>query len=729
MAVALNPTKTLYSKKGENSERSERNNTITSSASNNFMSASSYADSPSRQLRRSARVASLSPSSFTPLISEQSSSGSTSGTSSYMPTSPSSKYSMMRGGYNGVSIDEIVINEIEPENNRGIKNREKSTKPPLSSSSSSSSSFYPTLESFTNLRSNPDRKHPTLDFQPTNLSTPSTTLSQNNKSGITPAIKQINLHQQQETTPGQVFLENLVTKGDMEEIAKATPLGSYYNRKSSEAVVGVGADKSKIQIISEKSRASGSYSSNSFNSTINPQNNSFSTSLNRNSQSSNNSNNSNSSNSSYQAHNYTNRNAVEMVKTPQKQTNDPVIDSDETVKVVRTLRNRSIVASPLPATSSKSLAPSTSRENKPKIDVTVLFKKHQKNLLAYSLVSLFLFATIYHIYDGLFSIGIEDINSSSSSSAVGGSSGSAVGSSSSGAVVSGDNLVPVNQSEKEEILKLIETKFTEIQEVENEKVLNLFEKVEKIEKENPAVTAEQKKELERVSKLVEKLEEKFEELETKLEKEREKEKEKEREKKLQSKEKEKEKEKLQSKSESKSNPHSNPHSESNSNSKILTSHPHHFAHLKIVKHLSTSPIGSGLFKSSQFPPENAISPQPIPFKFSGNRGKLALFVILPHTPHNPPSHLILEHPLLPDRSCAPKDFEIWALRNVLNERDNPVLIFKGTFDLSKESQSFSLNQERLNKLIKDRTVLLQLRIRNNHGNSKFTCLYNLKFQI
>lgn len=125
MAVALNPTKTLYSIKKSKDEDpvksantkyySDNTNNPNSNSNNindNIINSNLYADSPSRQLRRSARVASLSPSSFAPLISTGSNNYSgtnsaTSSASSYAPASPSRKYSLMKSGKleNEITLD------------------------------------------------------------------------------------------------------------------------------------------------------------------------------------------------------------------------------------------------------------------------------------------------------------------------------------------------------------------------------------------------------------------------------------------------------------------------------------------------------------------------------------------------------------------------------------------------------------------------------------------------
>ena len=126
MAVALNPTKTLYSiKKSKDEEMIKINNNnanANNSKTNNYNSDNNgnnfYADSPSRQLRRSARVASLSPSSFAPLISASSNSSGTnsaiSSSSSYAPASPSRKYSLIKSG----KLDSEIV--LESDSNGSI---------------------------------------------------------------------------------------------------------------------------------------------------------------------------------------------------------------------------------------------------------------------------------------------------------------------------------------------------------------------------------------------------------------------------------------------------------------------------------------------------------------------------------------------------------------------------------------------------------------------------------
>ena len=229
MAVLLDPSKALYSSKSSSSSNGTVNEGGNKKKSNNsdyiasLYSSNSYADSPSRQVRRSTRVASLSPSSFTPLIPQMSLDNSeiipssASSTSSYMPSSPSRKYSLKRNGYQGAVMDEIKISDIEPENKN--KNSNFIEESGLTDSKNYSQNYTSSSGSSYTL-SNPERIHPTLTFQPTNLSTPSTLLSNpimSSSSGITPSVKHINLQE----TPTQRILEKLVTKGDMEEIAKA----------------------------------------------------------------------------------------------------------------------------------------------------------------------------------------------------------------------------------------------------------------------------------------------------------------------------------------------------------------------------------------------------------------------------------------------------------------------------------------------------------------------------
>ena len=672
MAVATNSKAAPYpTDKRKNVSEASGTNHSTFSLQNN-----SYADSPSRQLRRSSRVASLSPSSFTPLINDQtSSSGSSSASSSassYMPASPSRKYSMMRG-YNGVSIDEITINEIEPEN-RAVKKSLNSSQNSYSASSYApqqlQSSLYPSLSL------NSERKHLTLEFQPTNLSTPSITLlptgGGQSSSGITPSVNKISIQE----TPGQSnrILERLVSRGDFEEIAKATPLGN----KSTISSVATGEERE----IPYKERPLNPNYINNRSYSANPAG----------------SNNSNLP-SKVQVIQSNMVKAANTTKTPQKPTGQ-VENSDETVKVVRTLRNRSILASPLPASrSSINTVKAPQPLNFYKIDLPVYFKKHQKNLLAYSLAALFILATAYHIYDGLGSVDQIDKDVPTATS------------------ISKEDLSnvtlppqPTAHIDKEEVVKLIsqvsENRLENIQEALSAtfaQKLNLVEA--RLDKRFEAFHAsreaeiipagEVKKALEGVASTVKKLEKKFKDLEAKMDAVQ----------------------KDIRKAENSGNKREEIVRPFVSPSSISTvSVP-----LKLVKHLCSRPLSCGFMKSTNFPPENALSDTPEPFKFPGNRGKFAV-LLPPHFPHFP-TEISLELPssrLAPaDRTCLPKDFEIWGLPDALNERENPVLLFRGTFDAFSESQKFKLKHVASVKV-------LQLRIRNNHGNHKFTCLYRFQ---
>lgn len=681
MAVAVNSKAAPYQtdkRKNQNQNDYSGMNPVISSTilqQNNL-----YADSPSRQLRRSTRVASLSPSSFTPLISDATTTSSfavsgtssaSSSASSYMPASPSRKYSMMRGGYNGVAIDEITINEIEPENRYGKKSN--------SYAAYSASSYAPQqLKSalYPSLSLNSERKHPTLDFQPTNLSTPSTTLlpssTQQSSSGITPSVDKINIQE----TPGQSnrILDKLVSRGDFEEIAKATPLG---NKSTNPAVA-----KQQQKQEGEPERTHKEYICYNNNShSVNPVGNNF----------------------NLKSKVQTLQSSNNMAKTPQKQTLSEN-SSDETVKVVRTLRNRSIIASPLPArrsSLSNLKAPQTPDfSNSLKHDLPVYFKKHQKNLLAYSLAALFILATAYHIYDGLS--GVSRYNEDVAPVKL--------------------NVVPTNvekvipytvpsQINKEDVVQLIsqvsedrlenihealsktlEQKLTSVEERLQERLENI-EKSRETENTQPQqklLEAElQKKALESVASTVKKLEKKFNDLEARIE--------------------------VVQKEISKAE---NRNTVKPAGAVVAPSVSIVPLLLKVVKHLSSKPLNGGFFKSSNFSPENALLDTPEPFKFTGNRGKFA--VALPPNLARFPNEISLELPSSQvDRTCLPKDFEIWGLPNAFNERDSPVLLFRGTFDASKEIQNFKLKRS-------DAVKVLQLRIRNNHGNDKFTCLYRFK---
>lgn len=669
-----NPSRLLYSSNNDNSKYK-----TTGDSSSSISKINDYADSPSRQVRRSTRVASLSPSSFTPLISDStmtmsSGTSSASSASSFMPASPSRKYSMMRAGYNGVSIDEIVISD-------DIVNDNVNKRPPA----------YPTL------RSNPERKHPTLDFQPTNLDTPSTQIHGVTKNtGITPSVKQINLagtnsnstrinsnNQNNSNTPAHGILDKLISRGEMEEIAKATPLANYYNKAKAmmptfgEVKV---AEKVSKNIIEPNTNTTSSANSINCKAT-----------------------------GTYEMRTRSNNNNTGTGNsanvTPKKQTDNTPISEADTVKVVRTLRNRSIISSPLPATRSSTNLHTPSRKDQPKIDVTVFFRKHQKNLLAYSLLAVFLAATLYHIYDGLFA-GIVDIKDT-----VEDTKDAIKDTLRDDSIGTRDNSAGTIPSiQKDEVVRLIEEKFTETRQNESkleEKISFIFDKmtleldeklsqklVQNIPVAQDTANAElQRKALDGITSSVKRLEKKLQVLEAKFDANL--------------------KEERAKEAKESAREIAKTTKENARQSDITKKTP---LPLTVVKHLTTSPLQETLFKSSPFPPENAvsISSSHSPFKFRGDRGKLAVIV-------KSATEVVLEHPLLPDRSCAPRDFEVWGLPNPLNERDSPQLLLKNTFSLSKESQHFTLLQSS-SKTFK----VLQLRIRNNHGNDKFTCLYKFK---
>lgn len=148
----------------------------------------------------------------------------------------------------------------------------------------------------------------------------------------------------------------------------------------------------------------------------------------------------------------------------------------------------------------------------------------------------------------------------------------------------------------------------------------------------------------------------------------------------------------------------------------------------MIKSLTTSPIVSK-FKSNNGPDNCLNDSIHEAFVFPGNRGKLAIKLShpLPKTSQEKMIYVSLEHPMLPDRSCAPRDFEIWALNSVtLNERDSPVLLSRGTYNLSGPTlQTFGLKIG--GAALMDVSVL-QIRVRNNYGNDRLSCLYRLKIQ-
>ena len=755
MAVALNPTRTLYSSNSTTVENKKDTQSSLLNNNNNNNLYSSYADSPSRT-RRSARVASLSPSKFTPLISNSTlesslisipsgMSSTSSSSNSFMPASPSRKYSL-RGHRGEVSIDEITMNDIDMSE----------------TTSSTKNSLYPSLhdhlhnksENYNNsnsrLRTNPERKHPTLDFQPTNLNTPSTTSSNisimststsnppvnSYSSGITPSVKQINI----QDTPSHKLLDSLVSKGDFEEIAKSTPLGGFYNRKSTVGNSEKEKDKEtntrnpSIQVETTKSRIQLIHSSKA-NNTNNTNNNT-----------NNNNNNINNNNNNMTRSLITNNNANNT--TPQKQihqNHQPMENSDETIKVVRTLRNRSIIASPIP-TASKRENISNFSKNTPNpnannqqntifinfTEISTFFKKHQKNLLAYSLITLFVLATAYHIYEGLTTdyTGLENdkilnANVNVIESAI------------------TKNNLPINEVvvlsrpflkekskleeeftpkiiELEEVKRIIEDKILEHQQkqklqvndnereeidvkLQNQRIEKLEKKLQDQEQQSisqnldvnaertvqAAVSELQSRALESVEVAVKGFEKRFQSLEEKI---------------------------LEGVKKMENLQNSYQHKENKSMTIDFT------IGAKVIKSLTSRPIVSKIKANSA--PENSLSASiHEAFVFPGNRGKLAIKLSHP-LPKSSPVHVSLEHPMLPDRSCAPRDFEIWALNSVtLTERDNPVLLAKGTYNLAGPTlQTYQLNMEKAGLEVS----VLQIRVRNNYGNDRFTCIHRLK---
>jgi hypothetical protein len=652
----------------------------------NAMNSNFYADSPSR--RRSSRVASLSPSSFTPLIQEApsgtlsnastTSSSSSTTSSSFLPSSPSRKYSVMRGLPK--TMDEINLNEIEasssssaftknsfqPNNNNNNNNNTSNT-----SNNSISNQKYSQ-----SLRSNPDRKHPTLNFQPTNLSTPSTSVT--SRSGITPSIKQINLQE----TPSQAILEKLVSQKEMDEIAKSTPLRNFYKNTIGKILGNSGQDHpvtnnnknnptdSTAGNNNHKPAYNIKQTSNNGYSITQSTANTSSTKLMPTYSTNNNNNSNNNSNT-----------------TPKKQinVNTPISDSDETVKVVHNLRNRSIIASPLPAPRHhrrSSLAAQNRFEMRESFEpveiVSVFVRRHQKNLLAYALATLFLLAASYHIYDGItresFTINkpekieplelVETVNKKDQTS----------------------SLV--------ELTQLIDTRLTEFRQTE----ISQLEKIERsLQAEIRQIKAVDSSKTALFKDSLKSLEGHFKVLENKMEK-------------FSS-------DLLQLKISHNKQQQKSEHKTEHINEKKIVKEQEEKSlvdltfNAKVIKHLTTSPTS---FNSV---PENVLSSHNSrnSFIFKGNRGKITL-----QFPSSiSATRVSIEKSLNDPFGCAPKDFEIWSLRNAQNERDRPVLIGKGTFDaLRNEPQEFPVHSHK--------TFILQMRIRNNHGNDRFTCLYRFK---
>ena len=398
------------------------------------------------------------------------------------------------------------------------------------------------------------------------------------------------------------------------------------------------------------------------------------------------------------------------------------------------MRNRSIVASPIPprrySVSHSHKPDSSPLSSSAAIGISVIFKRHQKNLLAYSLVTLFFLATLYHIYDGLnrpyienvdvdvgVGVGVDSISNNNNGNVV----NETFDDISKFSIEKDEIIKIVSQISKEEILPSLQST---LQDIETRLQAKLEESLQTALNEKSRDTTKESEVLERISLNVE---QKFREIEVKIDDKMKKIEKREIEKREIEKEKEREREnsereRLSSKITLEKIAVENTRTDLD---RIGEKEEHNTPPvlLKIVKHLSTSPLSSSsLFRKSDFSPENAIINDSSCFRFRGTRGKISF--ALPPNISKFPSHVIIKQPLLADRSCTPRDIEIWGLPNPLNERDSPLLLAKGSFDLSlpETEQSFKLKL----KVSPEKIKVLQLRIRNNHGNDQFTCLHLFK---
>lgn len=772
MAIALKPSSTIYSARRED----EASNTSNNSRTNEIKMTDSYADSPSR--RRSSRIASMSPNSFNHTINRSdlnnidnnnfgffqhqtmnSTSTTTSGSSSsYMPASPSRRHSIRLQG--GVSIDEITMNSSQ--DSLSLPFNDINT-------NANNSGYFKNGTGGTVLQSRPDRVHPQLHVIPTNLNTPSATLTTENStgksSGITPSINQINIKNSNiptttANTPSNKLLDKLVSKLDFEEIAKATPLGSFYNRNQppvAESKKAAEADRDLSNSNKEKV----------YN--FDPQNIKYSQ---------------NNSSRNIQMPVQQHQQSTQQQRTPQKQVSDldrytrNIAAADQPTHVVRTLRNRSIVASPSRRDSFSSLnhphprtVVNNNNNNSPKsitifdnffIQISIFYdsictflKINMKNVFVVLFVLMTISASVYHIYEAFQNeekeSEVKEVDDNSNKT-VGDvpvilkpeyldSNDSYISSSSPPHVpetlLSSANTVDLHELikdfvTKEEVKELISEFGNEINgniskvhtEID-EKIIKIVSEGKeetdlKLQKQNRRYTQKQNQIFEKVTESVKGIERKILKLEEKI--------------------KSIELERGSVSGSVRVSVSDSQKANLNTSDRTDTKeHKHHDNLLidyasdesggKINYKLTSSPLilkgsqkgGKGKDANTVIALKNPVVPGSC-FSFSGDRGKIAITLREAMIPNR----FTIQHPLLPDhRSAAPRDFELWALNSPDGELDGgrPILLVKGSFDrFGPETQSFPiLSTSASVKPVK----YIQMRIRNNHGNQKFTCVYRV----
>ena len=643
MAVALKPTASLYSTSARSSSASEENSQQQNS-SNSFTSLSPR--------RRSIRIATQSPTKME--------FDSDSGTSS--ASSPSRRHSLrvqQKLGFDDLTL--LPMNEI-------------------------------TTSKYDTKLSSSQRTHPTLNVLPTDLRTPSTSL--------TPSVSQMTLTQKknQATTPS-TRIEDFVTSSEMAEIAKATPLGNFYQPQRHSAVEQPPMKRSNpLDNISQISQTLvKSYAT-----------------------------------------------TKSQPKTPPKQIiQDDFVETESgTVKVVRTLRNRSIVASPFPLTGERrrrSLAVGKHRvQYKNSRPLAELLKqaistqasnlrnfllRHQRNLLVYSIIFVFISASAYHVIDFVSNFNSAPIESLEQSFPF------AI----QPEVLTPPTPPPSQSAPQIDVKEMFAQAQSELQDYLEDRLqdASLFTQdpagnhhlkpeiysallkaipaggdsatmKEYVDRQLQHVLKQISQKLDsrpsfdpaQIQEVVQGLEARINRIEAKLK-------------------------------EVKKPLPKNVSSQPNQ-SKTIVNMFDFAASAKIIPALTTRKLSGSKFNSWRQKDASIILKSDLSrdafFSFAGDRGKVALSFASPLKP----THLTIDFPLHltgVDRTSSPRDFELWALPNPRNERDSPRLLGSGTFDIAsgQASQTFALKNA---PKLPIRHV--QLRIRNNHGNEHFTRLYRLR---
>jgi hypothetical protein len=661
MAVALKPTASLYS--ARSSAEEEEQQLLQQKQQRNYFTTLS-------PRRRSIRIATQSPTRQTALESDSDSSAS----------SPSRRHSLrvqQKLGFDDLTL--LPMNEISTSAN------DYKAETALSSS---------------------QRTRATLNVLPTDLRTPSTSL--------TPSVNQLALTTQKSNQITPVTrIEDFVTSSELAEMAKTTPLGNFYQPHRHPPVEPMKRaypleNFSQISQTLAKSYASASASASLSKSTTQP-------------------------------------------KTPPKQIiQDEFIETASgTVKVVRNLRNRAIVASPFPLTAERrrrSLAGTGKQTAKHSRSFAELLQqalstqaanlkqafwtrvhflkhlliRHQRNLLVYSIIFVFISASAYHVLDFLTSLNTMSVDSEQGFPSV----------------PPAAPLMPLTAVEpvREQVKDMVSQAQTELQDYLEKRLqdASLFTRDPAGNHHlKPAVysaltkalptggdSATLKEYVDRqlqhlLKQITQKLDARpivdpvrieavFQDLEARINR-------------------------LEARlTEPKSPKGETPTPQPAQPAKPAVNLFDYAASAQIIPALTTRKLSDSKFQSWRHNDASIVLKSDLSrdafFSFSGNRGKIAISFANPLRP----SHVTIDYPLHlanAEKTCAPRDFELWALPNPRNERDSPRLLGSGTFEIAsgQTSQTFALkNAPKLP------IRHIQLRIRNNHGNEHFTRFYRLR---